>query len=769
MTGIRQSAAALLTGLALCAGPRLEAQEPAIVPRPASVEESDGAFPLDASTTIRTDPSRDRALASVATLLQARIRQSTGLEIGRASGRPSSGEIRLRIDPTSDPNPEAYSLVVADSAVLVTASSAAGVFYGTQSLLQLLPVPRPGPSIEIPGVVVRDRPRFPYRGMHLDVGRHMFPVAFIERYIDLMSRYKMNTFHWHLTEDQGWRIQIDRYPRLTEVGAYRRETILEKNFDPYVGDGIPYGGFYTKDEVREVVAYAAERFITVIPEIEMPGHSLAALAAYPGLACTDGPFEVGTRWGVYEDIYCPRESTFGFLQDVLDEVIELFPGTYIHIGGDEAPKTRSRQSLFAQAVIEREGLSDEDELQSWFIRRIERFLASRGRRLMGWDEILEGGLPPDATVMSWRGMEGGIEAARQGHDVVMTPGSHAYFDHYQGDPEFEPLAIGDFLPLETVYSFEPVPDLLTSAEASHILGVQANLWTEYIATPGYAEYMAYPRALAMAEVGWTESDRRDWGSFEERLGPRLAELDALGVEYRIPGVAGLEEDRLVLDSTATIRLTNPTGRGEIRYTLDGSRPTPVSTRYEGALRLPVGDERTVVTAAVFLPSGRRSPPSRASVRHVELRAPDRADADGLSGGLRYEYFEGRFRTTDDLDGIAPLRSGVAPRPGLGLDERPESYGFRFSGYLSVERPGVYRFRLTSDDGSRLWIGDELVVDHDGLHGATSLAGAIALAQGLHEIRVEFFQAGGGQALSLEVAGDDAAFEPIPTGAFSHDR
>jgi hexosaminidase len=368
--------------------------------------------------------------------------------------------------------------------------------------------------------------------MHLDVGRHFFPVEFIKRYIDLMAMYKMNRFHWHLTEDQGWRIEIKKYPRLTEVGAFRRETILEKNFDPYVGDGERYGGFYTQDEVREIVAHAQTRYITVIPEIEMPGHSVAAIAAYPELACTDGPFDVSTIWGVHEDIYCPKEETFTFLEDVLLEVMDLFPSTYIHIGGDEAPKARWEESDVAQEVISREGLADEHELQSYFIRRIETFLRAHGRKLIGWDEILEGGLAPEATVMSWRGFGPGMEAARQGHDVIMTPTSVTYFDYYQADPESEPLAIGGLITLEDVYAFEPVPDSLSWNEGQHVLGAQANVWTEYMKTTDYVEYMVFPRMLALSEVVWTPAKKRDWDFFVSRLPSNFELLDRYGVNYR---------------------------------------------------------------------------------------------------------------------------------------------------------------------------------------------------------------------------------------------
>ena len=380
--------------------------------------------------------------------------------------------------------------------------------------------------------------------MHLDVGRHFFDVAFIKRYIDTMSRYKFNYFHWGLTQDQGWRIEIKKYPKLTSVGAWRSETILEKNFDPYIGDGIRHGGFYTQDDVRDIVAYASERFVTVIPEIELPGHSMAAIAAYPELGCTGRVFEVPTRWGVKSDIYCPSEATFTFLTDVLAEVITLFPGKYIHIGGDEVPKVQWEESDLAQQVIAREGLKDEHELQSYFVRRIESFLNANGKSLVGWDEILEGGLAPNATVMSWRGMIGGIEAARQGHDVIMTPTSHAYFDYYQSDSESEPLAIGRrsrTLPLDSVYAFEPVPTELDPAEAEHILGAQGNVWTEYISTPEHAEYMAYPRAIALAEVVWSQKHNRNIDSFHRRLLGNLPHLQALRVNYRIPEIA-LEPD-----------------------------------------------------------------------------------------------------------------------------------------------------------------------------------------------------------------------------------
>ncbi len=510
-----------------------------IVPIPRSFETGEGAFVLDGSSGIAlTDPS-DSEAREVIELWAGPVRAGTGLAL------PISADGTLRVGVDGSGGPESYRLTVSESGISIAAGDHAGLFYGLQSLTQLLP-PGLGDSagreaggrsaatgLEVPSVRIDDGPRFSYRGMHLDVARHFFGPDFVKRYIDMLARYKINRFHWHLTEDQGWRIQIDRYPRLTEVGAYRAQTHIGHSRDDFNGDGERYGGFYTKGEIRDIVAYAEARYVTIVPEIEMPGHSLAALAAYPELACTPGPFEVGMTWGVFEDIYCPSEETFAFLQNVLTEVIELFPGELIHVGGDEAPKERWEESELVQRLKEREGLADQHEVQSWFIQRIERFLNENGRRLIGWDEILDGGLAPDATVMSWRGTEGGIEAARLGHDVVMTPYSHLYLDFYQtANQEDEPLAIGGFLPLDTVYSYEPVPTELTSIEARHILGAQANVWTEYMPNEDHVEYMVFPRLFALSEVVWSPTESRDFAGFVKRLDWHFDRLEALGINYR---------------------------------------------------------------------------------------------------------------------------------------------------------------------------------------------------------------------------------------------
>ena len=434
---------------------------------------------------------------------------------------------------------EGYRIHVSSEQLTLEATTEHGLFNAIMTLRQLLPteVEKEDPSRvrnnmawTVPGVHIADHPRFQYRGLHLDVGRHFMPVSFIKHYIDLLAMHKMNRFHWHLTEDQGWRIEIKAYPKLTEIAAFREETLIRR-YGSNTYDNRPYGGFYTQEEIKEVVAYAADNYITVVPEIEMPGHTSAVLAAYPEYGCLDKEYKVQTTWGVFEDIFCPSEETFGFLEDVLDEVMALFPGEFIHIGGDEAPKKQWGESALAQEVIRREGLKDEHELQSYFITRIERYLNSKGRQIIGWDEILEGGLAPRATVMSWRGERGGIEAAKMGHDVIMTPGNTNYFDHYQGTMSNEPLAICCFTSVEDVYGYEPVPEALSQEEAKHVLGAQGNVWTEYIRTPEKVEYMAYPRATALSEVLWSDPSQKDWYSFWARLQHHFERLDHRGVNY----------------------------------------------------------------------------------------------------------------------------------------------------------------------------------------------------------------------------------------------
>jgi hexosaminidase len=510
----------------------------ALIPAPVSLTELKGEFAFTSkSRIILSTISEETRLA--ADCLARLVSNSTGFNPEVLKGkRPETGSVFMMLD-TAIKNDEGYHLTITPKKIVIRAKSAPGFFYAVQTIRQLMP-----PDVEkqqviegfrlaIPACEIKDAPRFSYRGMHLDVCRHFFPPEDVKRYIDMIAMHKMNNFHWHLTEDQGWRIEIKKYPKLTQVGAFRKETLVGRgDKQPYVFDGKPYGGFYTQDEIRDIVAYAKSKFVTIIPEIEMPGHALAALASYPELSCTGGPFDVYTQWGVVDDVYCAgKEETFNFLQDVLTEVISLFPGTYIHIGGDECPKTRWEKCPLCQKRIKVEGLKDEHELQSYFIRRIENFLISKGRKLIGWDEILEGGLAPEATVMSWRGTAGGIEAAEQKHNVIMTPNKYLYLDYYQNEPEGQPLAIGGYLPLERVYSYNPMPTDLNAEEQKYILGLQGNVWTEYITTRDYLDYMAYPRTFAIAETGWTPDRLKDFDDFLARLEVLKKRYDTIGINY----------------------------------------------------------------------------------------------------------------------------------------------------------------------------------------------------------------------------------------------
>ncbi len=526
----------LLTGLWMYTSVAYSQQsEVYVIPKPVSLQAQEGAFEIRPDTRICVQ-ARTRALGDQ---LAQWLRPATGFPLALQEGGAAADGLVLSIDPgLARLGQEGYRLVVSPAQARIESATEAGVFYGMQTLRQLLPAEVFGRTRaqsvawRIPCVQIEDQPRFGWRGMHLDVARHFMPKEFVLKYIDLLALHKMNRFHWHLSDDQGWRIQIRKYPKLTEVGAWRAETLVGRPSRNAKYDGQPHGGFYTQDEIREVVAYAKARHVTVVPEIDMPGHMQAAIAAYPELGTGDKPVQVLTYWGSGEQVLNVEESTVAFVQAVLTEVLELFDSSYIHVGGDEVDKGHWKNSPRAQARLKELGLKDEEELQSWFIRRMDTFLAAHGRRLLGWDEILEGGLAPGATVMSWRGEDGGIAAARAGHDVVMAPNSYMYLDYYQADPNREPLAIGGFVPLSKVYSYNPTPAVLTAEQARHILGVQGQIWTEYIHTPGHAEYMAYPRACALAEVAWTPAQAKDYQDFLARLRVHLKRLDGIGVKYR---------------------------------------------------------------------------------------------------------------------------------------------------------------------------------------------------------------------------------------------
>jgi hexosaminidase len=515
---------------------------PQIIPQPVCVESRPGLFTLLPDEVL---VAQNEAVET-AGLLSQWLGKPNGYRLPvQPALAPGKTGIRLQIDLSlAHLGREGYRLEAGAAGVELRAPTAAGLFYAAQTLRQLFPpqifslrrVVGQAPAWQVPAVMIEDTPRFGWRGAMLDTSRHFMPVAFVERFIDLLALHKMNVFHWHLTDDQGWRIQIKKYPRLTEVGAWRAETLvgrLPRDLSNLTYDGVPHGGFYTQAQIRHVVEFARRRHVRVIPEIEVPGHAQAAIAAYPELGC-DGPQEVARRWGVLiYDVFNPFETTFAFLKDVLEEATDLFPGEFIHIGGDEVRKQAWIENPAVQARKQDLGLADEHALQSYFISRVEEILQAHGRRIVGWDEILEGGLAPSATVMSWRGEAGGIAAAKAGHCVVMAPNTYTYFDYYQSaDQTAEPLAIGGCLPLSQVYAYNPIPDALTPEQAGYVLGTQFQLWSEYLTSPAQVEYMAFPRACALADVAWSPQEGRDWDGFTNRLATHLKRLDGLEVNYR---------------------------------------------------------------------------------------------------------------------------------------------------------------------------------------------------------------------------------------------
>ena len=510
-----------------------------LIPQPTELIPAPGNFVITTTTAVGITPynrETKKLLNYVGNYLAASLGQ---IHLKNADALPEKGNITFIIDDALDLKNEGYSLIVTPEFIKIKARTKAGAFWGFQTLRQLLPAQTERKSqlasslLPVACAIINDAPRFEYRGVLLDVSRHMFGLDFIKKYIDLLASYKLNVLHWHVTDDQGWRIEIKKYPKLQEIGAYRDQTLIGHSNDrPYTFDGKPHGGYYTQQEIKELVAYAQERFITIIPEIEMPGHCLAALAAYPELGCRGNSYATATIWGIHEDVYCAgNEKVFTFLEDILTEILNLFPSKYIHIGGDEVLKNRWKECAKCQALITSKALTNENELQSYFITRIEKFLNDKGRIVIGWEEILEGALASGTTIMSWHGIEGAHKAAHLNHNAIMTPQNYLYFDYYQSTSPYEPLAIGGYLPLQKVYEYEPVSAQLSPQQAQHILGAQANVWTEYIKDERHVEYMTCPRLMALAEITWSQTDKKNYSDFLERLENNLAHLKAMNIQY----------------------------------------------------------------------------------------------------------------------------------------------------------------------------------------------------------------------------------------------
>lgn len=645
-----------------------------VVPMPLEINTTQQAsFLLKSGVTVYY-PAGNEKMQRNAEFLASYVKAQTGIELQVQAGEGGKGGIVLQLGLTND-NPEAYQLKVDASQVVISSPSEAGVFYGIQTLRKAVDVAE-GSNVELPAVEINDQPRFGYRGMMLDVGRHFFSMDEIKTYIDMMALHNINRFHWHLSEDQGWRIEIKKYPKLTEIGSMRKETVIGHNSGKY--DGKPYGGFYTQEQAKEIVAYAAERYITVIPEIDLPGHMQAALAAYPELGCTGGPYEVWTQWGVSDNVLCAgNDQTIQFIKDVLAEIVEIFPSEYIHVGGDECPKVKWSTCPKCQARIKALGLKSdnkhtkEERLQSYVIHEAEEFLNSKGRKMIGWDETLEGGLAPNATVMSWRGEAGGIEAAKQHHDVVMTPNTYLYFDYYQSkDTETEPMAIGGYLPIERVYSYEPMPKSLSPEEQKYIVGVQANLWTEYIPDFKQVQYMVLPRMAALCESQWCAPEKKNYEAFLQRVS-RLVNIYAKNGWNYATHIFDVMLDLKPNTETGTLDAVARTiDNAPIYYTLDGSEPTTASEKYTDVIKI---DKPCTLRTVAIRPSGSSKITkdeisfSKSSMKPITMLQPINKQyefsgatvlVDGMTGNMNYKTGRWIAFYTNDLETVIDLKEAT---------------------------------------------------------------------------------------------------------------
>ena len=710
-----------------------------VIPAPQSLVQHDGYFKLGNGTSFGATSPEAKTIAE---FFAAKMRTATGYNVQVGE----KGNITLNLDPAADvANDEGYALEVTAQGATITAKTAQGLFYGMQTFMQLLPAEIEssekvnGIAWQAPLVSVKDAPRFGYRGIMLDPCRHFMPIENVKKFIDVLSLFKINRLHWHLTDDQGWRIEIKKYPKLQEIATKRIE-----------GEGTEHGGYYTQEEIKEVVAYAAKHFITVVPELELPGHEMAAIAAYPELSCKGEPGTPRIIWGVEDIVMCPgKEDMFEFLEDVIDEMVPLFPSEYFHIGGDECPKISWKNCPKCQARIRQEGLtadknhSAEEKLQSYVIQRMEKYLATKGKKIIGWDEILEGGLAPSATVMSWRGEEGGIAAALMDHNVIMTPGGNGmYLDAYQGDSKIEPVTIGGYTPLEKTYSYNPVPDTLASmGKGNYVLGVQGNTWAEYMYTEEKREYMIFPRIIAVAEIGWTNLDRKDYKDFERRIENAYVRLDEHDMNYHIPlpeqpngscdFVAFTDKASLEFKTSRPVKMV---------YTLDGSEPTPASTAYTAPIEL---TETTTLKIASVLPSGKMS---RVRTIQVEKQALAPAkEVEKTQPGLTMQVFDGMYLNVKELEAanVQPketktIKSTFELRSQVKTSESMrgvKQYAAIATGYVNIPEDGVY---FISSDLEEVWIDGKLLVNNGGeVKRFSRHDSSVALAKGLHEIKAVF--------------------------------
>jgi hexosaminidase len=723
-----------------------------IIPYPVTLTPGEGKFVIDKDTRI---VAIDSGAHQAASILAEILSSASSFSLTPTQEESTAHVIRLNIKPGYGPE-EAYELEVTEESIVLTASTTAGLFYGIQTLRQMLPAAiekkdKSTASWSVPAAHIQDNPKYSYRGMHLDVSRHFFPVSFVKNFIDRLALYKFNRLHLHLTDDQGWRIQIKKYPELTDKGAWRKfndqdSVCIEKSKDnpdfalpaeliKDTPEGKVYGGFYTQEEIREMVQYAADRQITIVPEIDMPGHMKAALNSYPELSCVDG-----SGWGKLFSIpLCPcEETTYEFAENILSEIVDLFPGQYVHIGGDEVDKLTWGQAKACKDLIQKERLAGVDQLQGYFIRRLEKFLQSKGKKMIGWDEVLDGGVDSTTAIMYWRGWvtEAPIKAAQGHHEVIMSPTSHCYFDYAP-----------DRTTLEKLYAFNPIPEKLSSSEASRISGVQANIWTEWIPTAARLDYLTMPRMLALAEVGWAKPT--SYEAFNARVSDHYLRMDELGINYRLPDLPALQEHVVFIDQ-ATLTLDKPKAVTEIRYTTDGSAATASSKNYEGPITIDTTTTFRIITLGAGGRAGNQYTLRYEKQTYLQSTQPTFVD-------VKCRYFEGEtFRSVKDTVSAKFIREAVMREIALSDFHREDNFALRFKTYLQVPEDGIYTFHLSSDDGSILRIGDRTVINQDGFQGGNEVHGQVALQKGSHLLELSYFEAGGGNSVSLEYEGPGTA-------------
>ncbi len=719
-----------------------------VIPKPLVSKQLDATFKLSDHVGLLVKSSKEETLFT-AKYLQERTNLITGFRIDIFSEQKETGQTIVLLEKSleGESNKEAYQLEVTKDKIIISGEGA-GLFYGVQTLLQIIEKNKTNKKeIDIPAYSINDNPRFAWRGMHLDESRHFFGVDEVKKFIDIMAMYKLNTFHWHLTDDQGWRIEIKSHPKLTEIGAWREGTGKEEwtyFVKPATEEKPKYGGFYTQDQIRDIIKYAQERFITIVPEIELPGHSWAALSAYPELSCSGKvwkkPNDVSFE---FSDPFCVgNEETFQFFEDVFSEVIELFPSEYIHIGGDEAKKTPWEHCSKCQTRLKDEGLKNMEELQSYFIKRIEKIVSEKGRKIIGWEEIMEGGLPKEAVVMSWKGTESGIHATQLGYNAIMNPGQFTYMNKSQDANK--PNAIGT-LTLQDVYDYNPIPDTLDIKYANMIKGVQAAIWSEHVYSDSILEVQLLPRLTALSEVAWSDIKSKNWKEYLLRVENQFPVWDLLNVNYFISSPHGLKND-IYTSEKKKIELSSPYKKAIIRYTVDGSEPSLNSKEYTKEFYV---TETDTIKAKTFLPSGKSSKASIGLYHKTSFL--DAQSVTNLKKGINLKVLLGNISTLDDFSKLKKSKEMVVQKIAVPKDKvLVDFYGLEFNGYIDIKEEGIYTFYTSSDDGSRLYIDDQLIVDNDGIHGLIKKSGKAALKKGKHTIVVRYFQGNYGADLKIEM-------------------